>query len=126
MSDEDRDLRELFAQLKREDRGMSPSFRMPARSVSPRGRPMTRVLVAAAVVVIAVVLAWPDRTPSDVAGPVVDLSASTWRSPTDFLLVTPGSELLRSVPSVGSPDDWTPIHLRGDIPAAESTRRTPS
>ena len=126
MSDDDRELRKLFAQLKGEDRARTPSFRAPAMRVAPRRRPIVRVALAAAIVVIAVVLARPDQTPRIMAGPAVDLGTTAWRSPTDFLLNTPGSELLRSVPSVGSPDDWTPMNPRGSAPAPESTRRTPS
>ena len=126
MNDDDGTLRELFAQLKEEDRARTPSFRPPAMRPVPRRRSMVRVALAAASVVVAIVLARPDQTPRIAARQLVDLRASAWRSPTDFLLITPGSELLRSVPSVGSPDDWAPIYPRGDVPAAESTRRTPS
>lgn len=125
MSENDRKLRELFAQLKEADRARTPSFRAPATRAAPRRRPMVRVALAAAIVVVALVLARPDQTPRTTAR-LVDLGATGWRSPTDFLLNTPGSELLRSVPAVGSPDDWTPISPRGGVPAAESTRRTPS
>jgi hypothetical protein len=126
MSDDDRELRKLFARLKDEDRGRTPSFRAPAMTGAPRRRPMARVVLAAAIVGIAVVLARPDQTPRITVRPAVDLGTTAWRSPTDFLLNTPGSELLRSVPSVGSPDDWPPMNPRGSAPVAESTRRTPS
>lgn len=127
MIDDDRELRELFSRLKREDRTRVPSYRTPVARVAPRWRPVARLAVAAAVVLIALVLGRPDRTPN-MARQLVDLGAATWEAPTDFLLITPGSELLRSIPTVGSPDDWTPINLRGRSPASESTRsqRTPS
>lgn len=125
MSDDDRELRKLFAQLKDEDRGHTPSFRAPVMKVASRWILPARVALAAAIVVIAVVLARPDQTPRTAMRPAVDLGTTAWRSPTDFLLNTPGSELLRSVPSVGSPDDWTPMSPRGSAPA-ESTRRTES
>jgi hypothetical protein len=127
MSGDDRELRELFSRLKREDRARVPSYRTPVASVAPRWRPVARLAVAAAVVLIVLVLGRPDRT-LDMVRQLVDLGAATWESPTDFLLITPGSELLRSIPAVGSPDDWTPIDLRGPSPASESTRaqRTPS
>ena len=128
MNDDDRDLRALFARLKQEDRARVPSFRAPRAREAPRWGRVGQVALAAAVVLIALVLAWPDRTPPAVARPAVDLRTVAWQSPTDFLLITPGSELLRTVPAVGSPDDWTPIDLPGRLPAPESTRsqRTPS
>ena len=128
MNDDDRQLRELFSRLKGEDRARVPSYRTPVATVVPRWRPVARLAVATAIVLIALVLGRPDRTPPNMARQLVDLGAATWESPTDFLLITPGSELLRSMPAVGSPDDWTPIDLRGRSPASESTRsqRTPS
>ena len=128
MNDDDRDLRALFARLKEEDRAGVPSFRTPHGRQAPRWGSVARVAMAAAAILIALVLAWPDRTPPAGARQVVDLRSVTWQSPTDFLLITPGSELLRTVPAVGSPDDWTPIDLPGRSPAPESTRsqRTPS
>jgi len=52
----------------------------------------------------------------------VDLGATAWRSPTDFLLATPGSVLMRTVPALGSPDRWVPIDVRRLPSAPESTR----
>jgi len=128
MNDDDRELRELFSRLKREDRAHVPSYRTPVARVAPRCRPAARLALAAAIILIALVLGRPDRTPPTMARQLVDLGAASWKSPTDFLLITPGSELLRSMPAVGSPDDWTPIDLRGRSPASESThsQRTPS
>jgi hypothetical protein len=121
MNDDDRDLRELFTQLRREDRARVPSFQAPAPRVS-RWMRAPRLAAAAAIILIALVLARPDRARRNLPLQVVDLGAATWRSPTDFLLVTPGSELLRTVPAVGLPHDWTPIDLRGRSSAPESTR----
>jgi len=127
MKNEDRELRELFARLREEDRARIPSFRAPAAREAPRWMWAPRIAAAAAIVLITLVLAWPDR-PQSVTLHGVDLGAAAWQSPTDFLLITPGSELLRTVPAVGSPDDWTAIDLRRRLPAPESTRseRTPS
>lgn len=123
MNDDDRELRELFARLRQEDRARTPSFRaMDARMTPRRMWSPQRVVVAAAIILIAILLAPPDRTPGNLSRQVVDLGAATWRSPTDFLLTTPGSELLRTVPAVGSPNDWTPIDLRGGLPVPETTR----
>lgn len=120
MNDDDRPLRELFARLKHEDRARTPSFRMPERGVMRRSVWLPRVAIAAAIVLVAIVLARPDHPSRNVS--VIDLGAATWRSPTDFLLVTPGSDLMRTVPAFGSPDRWAPVDLRRPSPAPESTR----
>ena len=120
MNDDDRRLRELFARLKHEDRTRIPAFRSPEHRVRSRSVWLPRVAFAAAVALVAIVLARPNRPSGNVS--VVDLGAATWRSPTDFLLVTPGSDLMRTVPAVGSPDYWAPIDLRRPSPAPESTR----
>ena len=127
MNDDDRELREMFSRLRQEDRARIPSFRAPAAREAPRWMWAPRIAAAAAIVLITLVLAWPDR-PQSVTLHGVDLGAAAWQSPTDFLLITPGSELLRTVPAVGSPDDWSAIELPGRSPAPESTRsgRTPS
>src|SRR5688500_19165067 len=98
MNDDDRELRELFARLKQEDRARVPSFRTPVAKEAPRSGRAARVAIAAAIVLIAFVLARPDQTPRTMPRPVVDLGAAAWQSPTDFLLITPGNELLRSMP----------------------------
>lgn len=120
MNDDDRVLRELFARLKHEDRVRIPSFRTPERRVRTRSVWLPRVAIAAAIALVAIVLARPDGPSRNVS--VVDLGAATWRSPTDFLLVTPGSDLMRTVPAFGSPDYWAPTDLRRRSAAPESTR----
>jgi hypothetical protein len=116
MTDNDHGVRELFARLKEEDRAHTPPFRIPVRAErhtwwSPG------LAAAAAIALIALVLLRPDPPPSNASGQLVDLRASTWRSPTDYLLVTPGRELMRTVPAMGSPRFWMP-----DSPVPESTR----
>jgi hypothetical protein len=121
MSDDDRGLRELFARLRAEERADVPSFRAPARRAKSRPVRFAQVAVAAAIVLIALVLARLDHPPQTSSHQVVDLGDAVWRSPTDFLLVTPGSELMRTVPAVGSPNHWG-IDLPSRSPAPESTR----
>jgi hypothetical protein len=123
MNDDDRGLRQLFAQLRHEDwAGVSP-FRAPALGEASRRRQSLRLLLAAAaIVLIALLLARPQRNPWNTPSHVVDLGAAAWRSPTDFLLTTPGRELLRTVPALGSPDQWRVTDVRHRSPAPESTR----
>jgi hypothetical protein len=122
MSEDERDLRDLFARLKAEERPHVAPFRAPTRRAPRRPLWVPRIAVAAAIALIAFMLARPDHPPRNVAFETVDLGAAIWRSPTDFLLITPGSELMRTVPAVGSPEHWGPIDLRGRSPAPESTR----
>ena len=124
MSDDDRDLRDRFAQLRHEDRSRVPAFGVPVAGDASRPRWPVGIAVAAATTLIALVLTQPDRHPSV----LVDPGATAWRSPTDFLLITPGGEMLRTVPAVGSPNDWLPLDLRTRLPMPESTRsqRPPS
>ena len=122
MSDDDRDLRDRFARLKAEERTDASPFRVPVPRARARPTWVPRLAVAAGVVLIALVLARPDRPPRTLSLQIVDLRATTWRSPTDFLLTTPGSELMRTVPALTSPDHLRPIEVRGVSPAPESTR----
>lgn len=98
--DDDRNLQGRFAELRRQDAGSAPEF--PAllrrRAKRPGSRALSRLAVGVAcVLVIAVALArFHSRPP---AKPVPALTE--WRSPTDFLLQTPGRELLISVPRLG-------------------------
>ena len=120
MTDDDRSLRELFTRLKHEDRARTPLFRVPEPRVATRSPWVPRVAIAAGIALVAIVLARPDRPSQNVS--TVDLGTATWRSPTDFLLATPGSDLMRTVPALGSPARWAPLDLGRQSPAPESTR----
>jgi hypothetical protein len=103
--DEDRELRRRFAAQRREELETAPPFRRvwaAARAKRPP-RPRVRLAVAAAVALTFVALLWlrPDTGPAPESG--TSLSIAQWRSPTDFLLATPGSELLSTVPALGGP-----------------------
>jgi hypothetical protein len=98
--EDDRDLHERFAELRRQDAAQAPEFAalLQRRARRPRPPAFFRLVIAVAcVLVIAVALVrFHSRPP---AKPVPSLSE--WRSPTDFLLQTPGRELLISVPRLG-------------------------
>ncbi len=116
LPDGDDALRDRFAALRREEERQAPEFASlwPGRARAPRGK--TRWLVAAvcALIVVAAVL-WlrsAGRKPADVS--VVSLTE--WKAPTDFLLETPGRELLRTVPEIGEWHGYT-VALPGTRPA---------
>jgi hypothetical protein len=110
MSDED--LRERFAAWRREDAMRAPAFDRVLRTAArPVARPTAQLAAVAGIVLsVAAVLFWSiqlrERTArhAETAIPLAD-----WRSPTDFLLETPGNALLREVPRIGDPSPNEPV-----------------
>lgn len=104
MIDEDSDLRERFAQLRAEERRGIPRF-----DSEPRGRKrhVAWRLIAATVALLLVVIMTVTTisirshptTFSDSDRAVVR-SVADWHPPTDFLLRTPGSEMLTTTPRI--------------------------
>jgi hypothetical protein len=116
---EDRDLEQAFAALRREEVEAGPSFaalwaaaeeRRRARTARPLQPFLVASATAAAGLLVVMLALW--RVPPPSAVPAV----SQWRPATDFLLQTPGRELLGETPSLG----------RGllDVPSNLSTDRT--
>lgn len=100
----DDDLRARFAELRREEEAQAPEFALPSSS-GPRHhrRPVGKFFAfAVCLVTITAVAFWLRLVPSkpEPNGKTV-ASLAEWRSPTDFLLETPGRELLRTVPAIG-------------------------
>jgi hypothetical protein len=83
-------LRQAFAELRRVEGEQAPKFVVPALRVRDRLKPVLR-LAFAALLLIIVVLSF--RRPPEP-------SISAWKAPTDFLLATPGRELLQSTPDL--------------------------
>ena len=98
MSDDERDLREAFKELRRATLSRTPAFAsLRDRAPAPRAEQRRRLaLVLASLAVVA--LLWPRPAPPP---PKPAPSIERWKAPTDFLLHTPGAELLRTVPSLG-------------------------
>ena len=103
--DEDRELRRWFAAQRREDLEAAPPFGRvwAAARAKWRPRPRVRLAVAGALALAVLTLLWlhPDTGPAPESG--TSQSIAQWRSPTDFLLATPGRELLSTVPALGGP-----------------------
>ena len=102
MLDDDADLERRFRALRREDLEDVPPFHLvwTAMRNSPRPRRHVAAWAMAAVVLILAVL-WLPRGSLETPGPDVAVSILEWRSPTDFLLDTPGRALLATVPTLG-------------------------
>lgn len=112
--DQDQGLRRRFGRLRdadeRHHRGFG-ALTSPVRDRRrTRGSPIARaVLMAAALLVVTRLgVAVSDVIDRDSRNdpaerPVIDLRAEVWTAPTDFLLHTPGAEVLRGVPSFTLP-----------------------
>ena len=106
----ERDLRELFARRREMDRSRTPPFEATlaaARRHRVRPRWTLRVAAAAAAIILITFAyeqrqsaARHERTLAEIRHRV--LAGTGWPAPTDFLLDTPGSPLLRTVPTFGS------------------------
>lgn len=97
--EDDRDLRARFTGLRLQDAVRTPEFaglmQQARRSRPPR---FTGMAVAAVCLLVAGLLVLA-LYPRHHASPAPSLTQ--WRSPTEFLLQTPGRDLLRSVPRFG-------------------------
>lgn len=98
----DRDLQDLFRRLRDAESGLAPHYGVLLKRRRRMGvrRPAGRLaLAAAAAAFIAVVAIYSTRS-----GRVGNSHFATlaWRSPTDFLLDTPGHDLLSSVPTLAT------------------------
>ncbi len=103
---DDRELRDRFQALRREDAGGAPPFGATLARARARGAgtwpPRWTVWLAAAVVAVVVVLVGARVLfTNGRQGGLIDLAAVRWEAPTDFLLALPGEELLRAVPELG-------------------------
>jgi hypothetical protein len=118
----DDDLRARFAVLRREEEALAPEFALPRprvaqgqrRSVGKRIAFAASLVTAISVVVLVIALWFAQRfaprfdarkAHPGPGNPVASLAE--WRAPTDFLLETPGRELLRTVPAIGVWHDYT-------------------
>jgi len=101
---EDRELRDAFAAWRRREAARGPDFEALLRRTRTAARRPAWLAAALACLTLASLMAvlWqlaPERVPP--VRPVSTLSLTDWRSSTDFLLATPGSELLHVVPRIG-------------------------
>jgi hypothetical protein len=99
--DQDAELRERFAQLRAEERSGIPRFEMNARG---RRRRVAWRLIAATATLLLVILTTlairPHPTKFSDSDRAVVRSVAAWHPPTDFLLQTPGSEMLTTTPRI--------------------------
>lgn len=95
---DDADLRQAFDVLRREEAKAAPVFeavraRARPRRLTPLGGLLAAAFVAAAI--LGIVVRRPHPLPPAA-------SMEEWIAPTDFLLATPGREILQTVPRIGN------------------------
>lgn len=90
------DLQERFARLRAEERTRVPPFRVQKR---PKRR-LAWALAATAALVLLILIAQPRRTTFSNDDRAAAHSVAEWQPPTEFLLTTPGSELLFTTPRI--------------------------
>jgi hypothetical protein len=122
----DADLRRWFAALRRQVSATTPPFQLAAGR-EPRGRRGLRPLLAgsglALAIAVGIWLGVKDRMGLD-GKRLVDPTATTWVFPTDFLLDTPGWDLLQRVPAVALPPAVGRRPDDGDSANTRTRRRT--
>lgn len=101
MIDDESDIRERFADLRAEERAFIPRFDW----MRHRRRPyvawrMIAVTAALLLVVIATILVRAPSTEFSASDRAAVRSVADWHPPTDFLLRTPGSEMLTTTPHI--------------------------
>ena len=100
MIDEDRDFRERFQELREAELRLAPRFGLPRRR---RLVPRRLLATASALILLAVVVLISirsRRTTFSASDRAAVHTIAVWHSPTDFLLQTPGSEILVSTPAI--------------------------
>jgi hypothetical protein len=97
--DNESDLRERFAQLRAEEQRGVPRFSIEWR----RRHVIWRAIAATAALLLIVVLSLTIRshpTQFSASDRAAARSVAEWTPPTDFLLRTPGSEMLTTTPKI--------------------------
>jgi hypothetical protein len=104
---EDDDLRRAFQALRGADAASAPAYADVRARKGVAGFKTPVVLAAASLA--AAVLAGLAVVRSPSAQPPI-IALEDWRAPTDFLLETPGREILQGVPEIG-----TDMRIRKDV-----------
>ena len=123
--DDEREIASALEQLRKADEFSAPPFQVtltsPRDGRESRRSPIGPVLAAATLLFVLVGLAVLSKHPPASRAPVpapssAKASLESWRSPTDFLLETPGSELWREMPRLTEP---LPANLPTDSPSSK-------
>ena len=118
----DDQLHGLFENRRQEDEKITPAFdRLWRRATDspPKRRGVGtlvawRLTVVSAVLAIVVMLLWPGRM-RQLPRSGGELQLSEWKAPTDFLLQTPGRELLDRTPEIPSARGREVLQMLPDV-----------
>jgi len=94
-------LRRRFAALRREEGQQAPEFARLWQTGAGARRRQARWFAAAACMLVALLALLWIRSVQHRSDDKTIASITEWKAPTDFLLETPGRELLRAVPEIG-------------------------
>ncbi|MEA2336892.1 MAG: hypothetical protein QOE82_899 [Thermoanaerobaculia bacterium] len=95
----DDDLRQRFAQLRAEELGSVPRFQVKSRARHVAWRLIAATAALLLVAIITITIRSRPTKFSDTDRAAVR-SVAAWHPPTDFLLRTPGSEMLTTTPRI--------------------------
>jgi len=124
--DDEREIAAVLEQLRKADESSAPPFQLTLTSArdgrASRRAPIAPVLAAATLLLVIVGLAVFQSKPPQASSPPLPAPSSakasleSWRSPTSFLLETPGSGLWRDMPRLTEP---LPADLPTDSPSSK-------
>jgi hypothetical protein len=102
---DDLELQRSFAAMRAEDSAQIPDFEQVLRGVRPRAQSPWLLTAAASLLIAAAVVTLLSRSHGHRSGAreAAGQPLAHWRAPTDFLLDTPGRELLYLIPQIGEP-----------------------
>jgi hypothetical protein len=98
---QDTALRKRFAGLRQEEQQHTPAFAplWSGRARAPHRKALWYVATACVLIVVVAILLLLSERPSRNEVSMVEITE--WKAPTDFLLETPGREILQTVPEIG-------------------------
>jgi hypothetical protein len=100
-SPEDEVLRAAFGELRAIERGMTPAFRVSTSEHQPMFAIAMRGFAAAMLAIFVILTCNSIVQTASAPMPSSYVDMTSWKAPTDFLLETPQSDLLKTVPQFG-------------------------
>ncbi|MGB9122039.1 MAG: hypothetical protein WCE73_15565 [Candidatus Angelobacter sp.] len=101
-------LRNHFVSLREEEQRRIPAFASlwSGRACAPHSKGLWYVAAACVLIVVVAILLLRSERPNRNEVSMVEITE--WKAPTDFLLETPGREILQTVPEIGKWQGYTP------------------